>query len=102
MKRHKLAKKHEKEIAKVISGRRQPFSGTLDFYKEDVESPYYLGQCKETEKESISIKLDWLKILTQRAMAKNKIPVLFIRFSKSGIFCDKDWVLLPLKEFFYE
>lgn len=66
--------KQEKHISKAINGNQQSNSGATLFNKGDVYTQQWLVECKTsmTEKESFSIKKEWLDKLKQESFAMNK------------------------------
>lgn len=64
----------EKSIAKVVKGRCQTNSGATLFSKGDVASDNWLFEAKTcmTEKQSFTIKREWLDKLEEEAFAMNK------------------------------
>jgi len=85
----------EKRVAKSVGGRRQKASGALPGAKGDIRSVELLGECKRTDKKSISITLEYLAKITQEAGYYNKIPCVAIEIASPPKFVNKDWVLLP-------
>lgn len=77
-----LSDEHENYIAKLLgrwNGRRSSSSGAMYNDPNDVTSDLHVIECKATEGQSITLKLDdWLKT---RAKAYNgKSPAMAIRF----------------------
>lgn len=66
--------KHEKKVAKTIGGKCQSNSGATLFAKGDIQTDKWLIECKTcmTEKQSFSVKKEWLDKLKQEAFAMNK------------------------------
>ena len=64
----------EKKIAKTVGGVRQANSGATMFAKGDVKKDKWLFEAKTcmTEKQSFSIKKDWLDKLESEAFGMNK------------------------------
>lgn len=93
MNTRKYSKTQESKIAKSIKGKRQPNSGATDFMKGDVVTDQFCIECKTmmTEKQSISIKRDWIDKLKEEAFAMGK-PYWSVAFNFGG---------LPNKENFY-
>lgn len=92
--------KQERELAEVTGGRRTAGSGNkLD--KGDVVTASFRYEAKSTDKESISIKLDWLEKIVSEAINTGKSPALAIHFSKAALPCGKDWILIE-RELFLE
>lgn len=87
--------KQENRVAKAVRGRRVKASGALPGSKGDVRSVELLGECKRTDKKSISITLEYLEKITKEAGFYNKIPCVAIEIESPPKFVNKDWVLLP-------
>lgn len=85
----------ENRVAKSVGGNRQKASGALPGSKGDIKSIELLGECKRTDKKSISITLEYLAKITQEASYYNKIPCVAIEIGSPPKFVNKDWVLLP-------
>lgn len=66
--------RQEKQIAKIIGGKTTANSGAATFAAGDVESNNVLVECKtcKTEKQSFSIKKEWLDKLEEEAFSVNK------------------------------
>lgn len=66
--------KQEKQIAKTVKGKCQSNSGAGMFAKGDIFTDKFLIEAKTcmTEKESFSIKKEWLEKLKQEAFSMNK------------------------------
>lgn len=84
--------RQENDAAALVGGRRHAGSGSSAWKKSDASSEQYQVECKQTEKASISLKLEWLEKLLAEAMPLGKWPLLHIRFL---IGSEKDWVLMP-------
>ena len=91
----KTQKRQEKEIAGMVGGKRQPFSGASERAKGDGISDDFLIEAKQTEKQSLSIKLKWLEKIDEEAMAVNKYPLLAIEFLNADPRASKDWIAVP-------
>lgn len=68
------SKKQENRTAKNLNGKTVPNSGAAKFYGGDVELANFLIECKTltTEKQSMSIKKDWLEKTKEEALAQRK------------------------------
>ncbi len=66
--------KQEKAVAKELGGKQVSNSGATPFNKGDVVTSDWLIECKTCtkEKNSFSIKKDWLKKNKEEAFAMNK------------------------------
>ena len=69
-----FSNRQEKAVAKVIKGKQVSNSGATAFNKGDVSNEGWLIECKTsvTEKQSFSIKRDWLKKNKEEAFAMGK------------------------------
>lgn len=85
----------ENRVAKNVGGKRQKASGALPGVRGDVKSVELLGECKRTDKKSISITLEYLAKITKEASYYNKIPCVAIEIESPPKFVNRDWVLLP-------
>lgn len=66
--------KQEKSVAKSIGGKQVANSGATPFHKGDVVTSDWLIECKTTttNKQSFSIKKEWLDKNKEEAFAMNK------------------------------
>lgn len=66
--------RQEKSVAKAIGGRQTANSGATDFSKGDVTTDTWLIECKTatSEKQSFSIKREWLKKNREEAFSMGK------------------------------
>lgn len=66
--------KQEKHVAKKLGGKRTPNSGATPFQKGDIELDDWLIECKTCtkEKQSFSIKREWLEKNEEEAFAMGK------------------------------
>ena len=66
--------KQEKKVAKAIGGKQTANSGATDFSKGDVTTDTWLIECKTatSEKQSFSIKREWLKKNKEEAFSMGK------------------------------
>lgn len=94
-KRRKKSIKQEERVAFKLGGYRQPGSGAVAGKRGDVRAVELLAECKRTDKKSISIKIDYLKKITEEAVQYDKIPALSIEIDNPPKFVSRDWVLLP-------
>jgi len=69
-----FSNRQEKAVAKVIKGKQTSNSGATAFNKGDVSNDSWLIECKTatTEKQSFSIKREWLKKNKEEALAMSK------------------------------
>jgi hypothetical protein len=66
--------RQEKAVAKAVSGKQTANSGATPFYKGDVTTDNWLIECKTStsEKQSFSIKREWLEKNQEEAFAMGK------------------------------
>ena len=66
--------RQEKKVAKVLGGKQQSNSGATPFYKGDIILDDWLLECKTstTEKQSFTIKKEWLEKNKEESFAMNK------------------------------
>lgn len=93
--KHKKSKKQEIRVANELGGKRQKGSGSKPFHKGDVKSFEILAECKRTDKDSLSVKKDWLIKIHAEAVSYNRIPALSIEFDQMPGIVPKDWVAIP-------
>lgn len=64
----------EKQIAKTVKGNRQSNSGAGVFAKGDIKTDDWLFEAKTcmTEKQSFSIRKEWIDKLKQESLSMNK------------------------------
>jgi len=85
----------ENRVARRVGGSRQKASGAVPGSRGDIKSVELLGECKRTDKKSISITLEYLEKITQEASYYNKIPCVAIEIASPPKFVNRDWILLP-------
>ena len=68
------SKRQENNVAKVLNGKRTANSGATPFSKGDITTEQWLIECKTstTEKQSFSIKRDWLDKNKEESFAMGK------------------------------
>lgn len=86
---HDKVTKQEEQSAAMVGGKRHAGSGASRHCKSDASSEIWQIECKQTEKESMSIKLDWLKKIQIEASNKQKWAMMCIKIQ------DEDWVMVP-------
>jgi Holliday junction resolvase len=100
----KTVKKQEREAAQLLQSRghahARPGSGSHPLGKGDAVGKQDLGECKQTEKKSISIKQAWLAKIEEEARGEGKMPFLHLRWLKLYDYADvmamsRDWVMVP-------
>ena len=86
MNTRKYSKAQESKVAKSLRGKRQPNSGATAFSKGDVKTEHFCIECKTamTEKQSMSIKRDWIDKLKEEAFAMGK-PHWAVAFNFGGL-----------------
>jgi hypothetical protein len=89
----KQSLKHEKRLAKIVSGKRSAASGAFWSRKGDVRSDDLLIEHKWTGKKQVTIKSEVLKKITKEAILDSRTPVL-------GIHLDgENYVILGEEDF---
>ena len=94
-KQRRKSMKQEDRVASRIGGYRQKASGALPGSRGDVKGVELLGECKRTDKKSISITLAYLEKITMEAVSYDRIPAVAIEFGNTPKLVSKDWVMLP-------
>jgi hypothetical protein len=85
----------EKRIAGEMGGKVQKGSGALEFNKGDIRTKELLIEAKRTDKDSMSVKKEWLEKISMEAIAYNKIPALSIEFNNIAKLVERDWIAIP-------
>ena len=85
---HEKVTKQEEQSAAMVNGKRHAGSGASRHCKSDASSEIWQIECKQTEKQSLSIKLEWLEKIQTEASNKGKWPMLCLRMKE-------DWVMIP-------
>lgn len=69
-----FSKVQENEVAKAVGGKRTANSGATAFSKGDVRTEQFLIECKTctSNKQSFSIKKEWIQKNKEEAFAMNK------------------------------
>lgn len=100
--RYRRSRKHETRVGTALGGKRLPRSGGLAWSKHDkttaggdVCTPIALVEHKRTEKQSLSLKLEWLQKVEAAARRLHKDPAVVITFEQK-LRSPEDWILLPL------
>lgn len=93
----KKSQKQEERVAKDVDGKTQRGSGSKDFHKGDVKSIEFLIEAKRTDKDSLSVKKEWLIKVNAEALAYKRIPALSIEFDNMPNLVPKDWVAIPAR-----
>lgn len=86
MNTRKYSKAQESRVAKKLNGKRQPNSGATAFMKGDVKTNQFCIECKTamTEKQSMSIRRDWIDKIKEEAFAMGK-PYWSVAFNFGGL-----------------
>lgn len=87
MNTRKYSNIQEKQVAKILNGKKNVNSGATAFIKGDVQLQNFLIECKTVTqpKSSVSIKHDWLIKLKKEAFAMNKpYSMLAFNFEPGG------------------
>ena len=107
-KRVKRSQKHERRLARETGSSTLPRSGGAPFSARqlgspseggDFESPDFLYEHKSTERESMSLKLSWLRKVTAGARRKMKSPSLIITFTDPRNRPIEEWVAVRKDDF---
>ena len=72
-------KRQEKRVAKSTGGKRQPGSGSGWLHKNDVKDDQFLREMKQTNRKSLTIKLEDWESLRRHALAMGRTPVIHIQ-----------------------
>lgn len=94
-KKRRKSMRQEDRVADALGGYRQKASGALPGNRGDVKGVELLGECKRTDKKSISITLAYLEKITMEAVSYNRIPAVAIEFGDTPKLVSKDWVMVP-------
>jgi len=108
---HRHPRRHERDTAKALGGRRQPGSGSMKTAKGDVRDVAsgafeFLVECKRTKNQTLTVQGNWLNKITSEAGVLE--PALAIRFdpevlshlTKPGqATAEADWVAIPRSVF---
>ena len=96
----------ENRVASRLGGKRVGGSGASMYSKGDVRdvpsrSGTFLIECKQTEKKSIAVKWEWLKKISNEALAKECDPALTIEIKggEDDPIVDRDWIMIPMRVF---
>jgi hypothetical protein len=95
----KKSQVQEKRIAKELGGKTQPGSGAFEHFKGDVKLSDYLIEAKRTDKQSITVKAEWLSKIDHEAINVGKIPALAIELGSMNGFTENEWIAIPMSEF---
>ncbi len=100
MNNKQFSNKQEKQVAKKVGGKKQPNSGATAFQKGDVRNDLFLIECKTatTEKESFSIKKEWLQKIKEEAFAL-RCPFSALAFNFGGLSNNENFYIIDEKLF---
>lgn len=92
--------RQELAVSRAVGGRRTVMSGAAKFSKGDVVTQDWLIECKTQvkEKESFSIKREWLRKATEEAFAMNKSHVA-LAFNFGGENQSENFYVISEKDF---
>jgi hypothetical protein len=93
------SRKQENNLAKKLGGKRQKASGAVTHHRGDVSTKELLFEAKRTDKDSMSLKKEWLEKITKEALVSNRIPALSIEFGEIEQLVENSWVAVPLRFF---
>jgi len=94
-KKRRKSMRQEDRVADALGGYRQKASGALPGNRGDVRGVELLGECKRTDKKSISITLAYLEKITMEAISYDRIPAVAIEFGNTPKLVSRDWVMVP-------
>lgn len=93
------SQRQERTLASKFKGKTQIGSGSRRFNKGDVKTVELLIEAKQTTKESISIKRDWIEKIWKEAVGYNKTPALAFEFidwsTRASRGVEKHWIAVP-------
>ena len=78
----KQGESQEKKLAKKLGMKIQSGSGAPWHCKGDLRGAFILCESKNTNKNSISVKLSWLEKIEHEANRIGRIPLLIIGFGE--------------------
>ena len=98
-------RKQEKDFASQLGGKRKFRSGADPGSKWmsgspigggiDVESDRFVGECKQTDQKSMSIKAEWIEKLERQAISKGKMAVFHLQFGTIRSPFTSKWCMIP-------
>lgn len=96
--RVKRSQKQERSVADNLDGR--PIGGSGGGReKGDVNTKQFKIECKQTEKDSISIKRSWMRKIEVEAFDVGKNPLLVFDFEKTEHSPQQRWVCIREQDF---
>lgn len=94
----KKVNKNEKRLAHKLGGCRRPNSGAIQGLKGDVVFSDFLVDMKQTEKNSIRVKLADLQKIVNEANGAGKEPALILHFENVKNI-HAEWIVCPVVVF---
>ena len=100
------SKKHERRLAERLGGKRYAGSGNRRWSnhsrsestdKGDIATPTFHFEHKFTRADSLSVKQEWLKKVSDGAKMRFKDPGLIITFQDLQGHPEDEWVAMPLE-----
>lgn len=100
MNTRKYSNEQEKTVAKNLKGKKVINSGATKYAKGDVSTKNFLIECKTavTEKESFSIKKEWITEIKEEAFAMNKEKWAIV-FNFGGLENKENYYIISEKDF---
>jgi hypothetical protein len=92
------ANETEKELAKVLGGKRQPMSGALPGHKGDIMMEEFLLDSKQTRSNILNVTTRDLTKISDEAHQMSKFPGLVMTL-QTPIQTPSTWVAIPLEIF---
>lgn len=91
----------EKRAAQRIGGRLQPGSGCSPNNKGDIKTDTFLLESKSTIHDSFSLKISWLRKISDQAISLSREPGLVVQFvgHDGKLVEDGGWVMIPERVF---
>jgi hypothetical protein len=97
------SRKHEQRVAKALGGRRIAQSGARRWSKwdkttdqGDVSTPEFHVEHKRTDKDSMSVKKEWLAKVSDGAKRAGKDPAIVFTYEDPVRGTVEDWIAVPL------
>lgn len=93
--------KAEKKASKRLYGNLQPGSGCSPNNKGDIKTDHFLIESKATIHDSCSVKLGWLRKISDEAISLSREPALVVQFvtHDGKLVPDGGWVMIPERVF---
>ena len=96
---NKKSRKQENILAKKIGGKRQKASGAVTHHRGDVSCKEILFEAKRTDKESLSIKKEWLSKISKEALMVGKVPGFSFEIGEAEQLIEMSWTAVPTNFF---